>query len=58
MLVSKTPLPGVVVVASVWVRLESPPLKFCVVTEAPPEIGSVTAASIVKLLAPLPAEPL
>ena len=56
--VSNVPLPGVVVVASVWLRFEPPSAKPCVVIDAPPVVASVTAASMVKLFAPAPAEPL
>ena len=57
--VSKFPLPGVEVVASVCVMFEPPFAKLEVVTDAPPEPPvSVTAARILKVCAPAPAEPL
>ncbi len=55
---SKLPLPGVDVVASVCVMFEPPFAKAEVVTDAPPEVASVTAARIVRLFAPEPPEPL
>ena len=56
--VSKTPLPGAVVVPAVCVMLELPFAKLCVVTEAGPEPASLTVARIEKPRAPIPAAPL